>query len=406
VSRSIIIVLIYFLVTPLVEATAMSLKGTCKTFGNTSGFGFIIAEEGPDVFVHITDCKDGMMPVKGDVLYYDLGPSTKKPGQTAALNVTGGSAKQTAEERKNGGKDMTFMMHMRMQKLEERIVEAMSDKEALKTKVEELMGQAEATKASQFAFESQKKAASEKAKQEAEKTRRLEEMLVMLQQNFLEKLKLFDTEQEQMCDRIKILEKTTRPPDEKVKLLEHAMKKFDTDFEVLKKETFEKAAKLNKMVSDLKDKNAVMEESLKEALCDLGVLKADYKTTAENTANRFKDMYNDVEIDNMLVETTRPLIERVNLLEYNTKEYGKAFEVHVKLVDKFVRNWLYDPEVQEAVYEHHDFMVETSAASKQVAIAIKMTESKKSGTKELVQQVEQKLNKASKALQYSKVILS
>jgi cold shock CspA family protein len=76
--------------------------GTCKKFGNTSGFGFITAENGPDVFVHITDCIDGMMPVEGDVLTYELGPSTKKPGKMAALNVTGGSTKQTEEERREG----------------------------------------------------------------------------------------------------------------------------------------------------------------------------------------------------------------------------------------------------------------------------------------------------------------
>jgi cold shock CspA family protein len=82
----------------------MSLTGKCKKFGNSTGFGFITAENGSDVFVHITDCADGMMPAEGDVLSYNLGPSTKKPGQTTARNVTGGSAKQTAEERKNGGK--------------------------------------------------------------------------------------------------------------------------------------------------------------------------------------------------------------------------------------------------------------------------------------------------------------
>jgi cold shock CspA family protein len=125
-------------------APAVSLKGTCKTFGNTTGFGFITAEEGADVFVHITDCIDGMMPVKGDVLSYDLGPSAKKPGQKAALNVTGGSAKQTAEEKKEGGKgkgggggggkgqlrdggDMASMMHMMSMRMEKMVSGILSE---------------------------------------------------------------------------------------------------------------------------------------------------------------------------------------------------------------------------------------------------------------------------------------
>jgi cold shock CspA family protein len=101
----------------------MSLTGTCKSFGNCTGFGFITADDGPDVFVHITDCTDGMMPAKGDVLFYELGPSTKKPGQTAAFKVTGGSAKQTAAERMSGGKgkgdgDMTSRMPMMMKMMQ------------------------------------------------------------------------------------------------------------------------------------------------------------------------------------------------------------------------------------------------------------------------------------------------
>jgi cold shock CspA family protein len=71
------------------------LKGVVKFYNTEKGFGFIRGEDGQDAFVHITNCGDGMMPVEGDVLLYDLGPSTKKPGQSAALNVTGGSAKQT-----------------------------------------------------------------------------------------------------------------------------------------------------------------------------------------------------------------------------------------------------------------------------------------------------------------------
>jgi CspA family cold shock protein len=103
-------------------AVCKKRTGTCKCFGNSTGFGFIIAEDGSNVFMHITNCIDGKMPVEGDVLTYELGPSTKKPGKTAALNVTGGSAKQTAEERANGGGKMTPMM-LRIMKLEKELTE-------------------------------------------------------------------------------------------------------------------------------------------------------------------------------------------------------------------------------------------------------------------------------------------
>jgi CspA family cold shock protein len=103
-------------------AVCKKRTGTCKCFGNSTGFGFIIAEDGSNVFMHITNCIDGKMPVEGDVLTYELGPSTKKPGKTAALNVTGGSAKQTAEERANGGGKMTPMM-LKIMKLEKELTD-------------------------------------------------------------------------------------------------------------------------------------------------------------------------------------------------------------------------------------------------------------------------------------------
>jgi len=53
--------------------------------------------DGGDVFVHIKDCKDGMCPRQGDVLTYDLGEGHGNKDKPVAINVTGGSAKQTQD---------------------------------------------------------------------------------------------------------------------------------------------------------------------------------------------------------------------------------------------------------------------------------------------------------------------
>lgn len=73
----------------------MSLTGECKSFSGKNGFGFIVGEDGSDVFVHLRECVDGMVPQKRDMLSYDLGESKHHPGQQVAINVTGGSCKKT-----------------------------------------------------------------------------------------------------------------------------------------------------------------------------------------------------------------------------------------------------------------------------------------------------------------------
>jgi CspA family cold shock protein len=102
--------------------------GTVKFFNEQKGFGFIEqAEGGEDVFAHILDMADGMMPMKGDVLNYDMGANKKKPGRMLAVNISGGSSKQQAygvrggsatqlahgaAKNSGGGMEMVSMMNM------------------------------------------------------------------------------------------------------------------------------------------------------------------------------------------------------------------------------------------------------------------------------------------------------
>jgi len=71
----------------------MAFTGSVKSFGPDKGFGFIHSPmpEGPDIFVHIKACVDGMMPQMGDTLTFDVEESKTKEGQMLATNVTGGT---------------------------------------------------------------------------------------------------------------------------------------------------------------------------------------------------------------------------------------------------------------------------------------------------------------------------
>jgi cold shock CspA family protein len=97
----------------------MSQFGIVKFFNEQKGYGFIGAG-GEDVFMHIGEMADGMMPRKGDILNYDMGKNKKKPGKLMAVNVRGGSATQLAYGAAEYGGDsmdmrsMMPMMHMMM----------------------------------------------------------------------------------------------------------------------------------------------------------------------------------------------------------------------------------------------------------------------------------------------------
>jgi CspA family cold shock protein len=94
----------------------MSKVGAVKFFNEAKGFGFIEQKEGDnDVFMHIGDMADGMMPRKGDILNYDMGQNKKKPGKMVAVNIRGGSATQlTHGATRYGGVGMDTVAMMSM----------------------------------------------------------------------------------------------------------------------------------------------------------------------------------------------------------------------------------------------------------------------------------------------------
>eukprot|EP00404_Azadinium_spinosum_P019527 CAMPEP_0180496854 /NCGR_PEP_ID=MMETSP1036_2-20121128/42495_1 /TAXON_ID=632150 /ORGANISM="Azadinium spinosum, Strain 3D9" /LENGTH=168 /DNA_ID=CAMNT_0022505391 /DNA_START=105 /DNA_END=608 /DNA_ORIENTATION=+ len=85
-------------------------QGTVKSFAQSTGYGFI-NYQGGEIFVHLADCKGGR-PQAGDTVAFDIEQSKTKPGQTTAVNVTGGTAPLFYEDYsggkgkgKDGGKD-------------------------------------------------------------------------------------------------------------------------------------------------------------------------------------------------------------------------------------------------------------------------------------------------------------
>merc|ERR1719424_296987 len=66
-------------------------QGSCKSFNQEKGFGFVVGADGTDIFYHVKAVSDGTTPQAGDMLSYDLEPSPMKPDQMQATNVTGGT---------------------------------------------------------------------------------------------------------------------------------------------------------------------------------------------------------------------------------------------------------------------------------------------------------------------------
>jgi len=82
----------------------MALTGTCKSWRGDKGFGFISADDGSEVFMHVQSCTDGGIPQAGDTLTFDVEDSAKKPGQVQAKNVSGGTGKPEEKGAGKGGK--------------------------------------------------------------------------------------------------------------------------------------------------------------------------------------------------------------------------------------------------------------------------------------------------------------
>eukprot|EP00747_Dinoflagellata_sp_TGD_P112960 gnl/TRDRNA2_/TRDRNA2_171601_c0_seq5.p1 gnl/TRDRNA2_/TRDRNA2_171601_c0~~gnl/TRDRNA2_/TRDRNA2_171601_c0_seq5.p1 ORF type:complete len:325 (+),score=57.72 gnl/TRDRNA2_/TRDRNA2_171601_c0_seq5:56-1030(+) len=77
-------------------------RGIVKSFGPT-GYGFITAADGSDIFVHISNC-DKNRPQAGDTVAFDIEDNPAKPGTLKAVNVTGGTA-PLHDGKGKGGKD-------------------------------------------------------------------------------------------------------------------------------------------------------------------------------------------------------------------------------------------------------------------------------------------------------------
>lgn len=86
----------------------MTAQGIVKSFNGAKGWGFV-EYGGLDVFVHIKDCTGGQ-PALGDILTFDVEPSSHKPGQMQAKNVSGGTAPREMQTGGCGGGMMGGMM--------------------------------------------------------------------------------------------------------------------------------------------------------------------------------------------------------------------------------------------------------------------------------------------------------
>ena len=60
------------------------MKGTVKFFNGDKGFGFITAEDGKEVFVHMSALSDGMSLQENDEITFDVEEGDKGP---KAVNV-------------------------------------------------------------------------------------------------------------------------------------------------------------------------------------------------------------------------------------------------------------------------------------------------------------------------------
>ncbi len=64
------------------QLVSSGVLGTVKWFDATKGYGFITSKEGKDIFVHISDVKEGTAPRQGEKVRYDVANSFRGPKAT------------------------------------------------------------------------------------------------------------------------------------------------------------------------------------------------------------------------------------------------------------------------------------------------------------------------------------
>ena len=74
------------------------MQGSIKFYNDQKGFGFIIAEDGTEIFFHITQCEEGYEPQEWDMVDYQVWEG--RDGRPAAKEVraAGGSASDSEME--------------------------------------------------------------------------------------------------------------------------------------------------------------------------------------------------------------------------------------------------------------------------------------------------------------------
>jgi len=61
------------------------MKGTVKFFNESRGFGFVTAEDGEEIFIHISGVSEGTELREGDTVSFEVEQGDRGP---KAINVT------------------------------------------------------------------------------------------------------------------------------------------------------------------------------------------------------------------------------------------------------------------------------------------------------------------------------